>query len=116
MGLELFADTVEKSFMYIAGPMRGYVNNNHEEFDRAEQTLEKTNLWHVINPAKLDRDAGVDCADDMTKLELKEALRRDFDAIFDCESMYMLRNWEKSKGARAEHALALALGMNIHYQ
>ena len=116
MGLELFADSIIKSTVYVAGPMRGYKNNNHDEFDRVEKELISTKMYYVINPARLDRDAGVDSANDMTKLELREALRRDFNAIFECDAMYMMHGWEKSEGARAEHALASALEMRIMYQ
>ena len=47
---------------------------------------------------------------------LKEIARRDVDAIFQCEMIYMLRGWENSKGARAEHALANWIGLEIIYQ
>ena len=116
MGLELWSDSVVKSVVYVAGPMRGYENNNHDEFDRVSKELVKTKMFEVVNPAKLDRDAGVDSSNDMTKLELREALQRDFNAIFDCDAMYMMKGWEKSEGARAEHALATALGMRLMYQ
>ena len=102
--------------IYIAGPMRGYVNNNHDEFDRAEEELDKKNIWKPVNPARVDREEGVDPANDMTKLELKSALKRDVDLIFDCDCMYMLTGWAKSEGARMEHALATALGISVYYQ
>ena len=102
--------------IYIAGPMRGYVNNNHKEFDKAERVLSSKKIWEPINPARVDREEGVDPADDMTKLELKQALKRDVDLVFQCECMFMLRGWERSEGARMEHALATALGMGIQYQ
>ena len=102
--------------IYIAGPMRGYVNNNHEEFDKAEKVLSNKKVWEPINPARVDREEGVDPTNDMTKLELKQALKRDVDLVFQCECMFMLRGWERSEGARMEHALATALGMGIQYQ
>ena len=102
--------------VYIAGPMRGYENNNHEAFDNAEKTLLGKKIWDPVNPARIDRLSGVDPSDDMSKLELKEALKRDVDLIFECDCMYMLRGWEKSEGARMEHALATSLNLGIHYQ
>ena len=102
--------------VYIAGPMRGYRNNNHEEFDKAEKTLNAAGIWDPINPARVDREAGVNPSDDMTKLELRKALKRDVDLIFECDYIHMLRGWERSEGARMEHALALALGIGIQYQ
>ena len=109
-------DTTKTLRIYIAGPMRGYENNNHDAFDMAERFLSSKRIWEPVNPAKVDREAGVDPSDNMTKLELKEALKRDVDLVFDCECMYMLRGWERSEGARMEHALATALGMGIQYQ
>ena len=102
--------------VYIAGPMRGYKNNNHDEFDKAEKQLGKLRVWDPVSPARSDRDQGVDPADNMTKLELRKALKRDVDLIFGCDCLYMLRGWERSEGARMEHSLALALGMGIQYQ
>ena len=102
--------------IYIAGPMRGYERNNHDAFDRAEKLLLKKKIWNPINPAKIDREEGVDPEDNMTKLELRQALKRDVNLIFDCDCMYMLTGWGRSEGARMEHALALALGLGIQYQ
>ena len=103
--------------IYIAGPMRGYEKNNHDAFDKAEEALSKKKVWNPINPAKIDRDFGVNPEDDMTKVELREALRRDANLIFeDCECIYMLRGWERSDGAKMEHAIAVALGISIWYE
>tara|TARA_R110000824_G_scaffold44958_5_gene130457 strand:- start:1047 stop:1370 length:324 start_codon:yes stop_codon:yes gene_type:complete len=102
--------------IYIAGPMRGYEKNNHDAFDKAEAHLRGKGIWNPINPAAIDRFEGVDPDDDMTKLELKEALKRDVNLVFDCDCMYMLSGWGRSEGARMEHSLALALGLGIQYQ
>lgn len=109
-------DTTKTLRIYIAGPMRGYENNNHKAFDMAERFLSKKRVWNPVNPARIDREAGVDPADNMTKLELREALKRDVGLVFGCECMYMLRGWERSEGARMEHAIATALSMGIQYQ
>jgi hypothetical protein len=48
---------------------------------------------------------------------MRKALRRDMVAICDqCTAIYMMSNWERSKGAKAEHALAKALGLSIFYE
>ena len=36
--------------------------------------------------------------------------------LVDCDAIYMLRGWENSKGARAEHAVAVWVGLDIMYQ
>ena len=82
--------------------------------------------WNAINPAELDKDAGKPMSDPMsfapdTNYEdhefMRKALRRDMVAICDqCTAIYMMSNWERSKGAKAEHALAKALGLSIFYE
>ena len=52
----------------------------------------------------------------MSKEELRDALLRDIEAVFESDCIYMLRGWERSEGARMEHALAVALGMSIQYE
>ena len=91
--------------------MRGFENNNSLEFYKAEDKLNSVDIWDPINPARMD--------DDLYKgedIDYKEAMKRDLDVIFESDAMYMLRGWEKSDGARAEHALAVYLGLSIQYQ
>mgnify|MGYP006405083289 CR=1 FL=1 len=102
--------------VYIAGPMRGRKNLNHEAFDRAEKRLIRKMVWDPVNPAEMDRIYGIDPSKDMTKEEVKEALKRDVEALFEVHSIYMLKGWEESLGARMEHALAVALGLSIFYE
>lgn len=104
---------------YIAGPMTGYDNFNFPAFDKAEMVLRSWGI-NAVNPAQMDRDAGIDeqqlsieSAKDMARVFAK----RDCNAIIDnCSGMYMLKGWEYSVGARAEHALACWLGLEIVYE
>lgn len=49
--------------------------------------------------------------------DLRETLGADLAWIAEnADAIYMLRGWEKSKGARAEKALAEALGLEVMYQ
>ena len=114
-----------KPTIYVAGPMRGYENYNFPAFDRCSRVLREQG-WNVINPAELDKDTGKPMSDPMsfapdTNYEdhefMRKALRRDMVAICDqCTAIYMMSNWERSKGAKAEHALAKALGLSIFYE
>ena len=48
---------------------------------------------------------------------MRDALKRDMVAICnDCTAIYMMAGWESSKGAKAEYALAKALGLDIYYE
>jgi len=106
--------------IYIAGPMAGKEKFNHPAFDAAEQSLKSKGIYKPYNPALADREGGLSTAELQERIEdkaiVKRVLKRDVDAIFECSSIYMLRGWEHSKGARMEHALAVALGYSVQYQ
>lgn len=111
--------------IYIAGPMRGIKWFNFPAFDAARDKLESFG-WKVSSPADLDRLNGFDekaFADDYDWIDLSEigfdlhaAVDRDVQAIKSCQAIYMLDGWERSKGAKAEKALAEWLGVEVFYQ
>ena len=111
--------------IYIAGPMRGYADGNFPAFDRQAKNFEDKG-WIVINPAEMDRVEGsppnghVDFnpeTDYDDQEFIRTALKRDMDAICDrCTAIYMMSNWEDSRGAKAEWHLAKAIGLNIYYE
>ena len=48
---------------------------------------------------------------------MRQALKRDMVALCDdCTAIYMMNGWKKSKGANAEKALAVALGLDVYYE
>jgi len=109
------------SVIYIAGPMRGYKHYNFPAFDAAKKELESDGST-VISPADLDRDSGFDETNfpedwdwgtTASSFPLKDAARRDVDAIFDSDAIYLLDGWQDSTGANAELALARWLGLEI---
>ena len=102
--------------VYIAGPMRGIVNLNRKEFNRAEKFLKRIGIYDPINPARLDKESGMSDKELISKDGLRQAMRRDMDALLKCDVIFMLRGWEKSEGAKIEHRLATMLGMTILYQ
>tara|TARA_B100000131_G_scaffold305596_1_gene331737 strand:- start:1 stop:384 length:384 start_codon:yes stop_codon:yes gene_type:complete len=111
--------------IYVAGPMRGYENYNYPAFDYRAKKLEEMG-WTVINPAELDRNEGKPMSDPMAFSPetnyadhefMRQALKRDMDALCDdCTAIYMMANWEESRGAKAEWHLAKALGLDIFYE
>ncbi len=111
--------------IYVAGPMRGYANYNYDAFDRCATVLSNQG-WNVINPAELDRKAGKPSSDshDFDPVNnyddheyMRDALRRDMVAICEeCTAIYMMTEFEKSRGAKAEWHLAKALGLDIYYE
>tara|TARA_Y100000593_G_scaffold87420_1_gene167846 strand:+ start:35 stop:406 length:372 start_codon:yes stop_codon:yes gene_type:complete len=111
--------------IYVAGPMRGHDDYNYPAFDRQKQVLEEQG-WNVVNPADLDRDDNkpingpmeFDPENNYEDHEfMRQALKRDMVAICDeCTAIYMMSGWERSKGAKTEHALAKALGLSVYYE
>lgn len=108
------------STLYVAGGMRGYKDFNFPTFDRAEQFLRE--YGHTtINPAQHDRENGFD-GKGMTGFEplseredfdLRATLMWDLDQVANADGVAVLPGWEKSSGARAEVALAHALGVPV---
>lgn len=48
--------------------------------------------------------------------EWPEAMRMCIKAMMECDTIYMLSNWKKSRGARVEHRIAKSIGMKIIYE
>ena len=115
------------SVVYVAGPMRGYEWFNFPAFDAAVEEL-KSRIpgVQVISPADIDRKYGFDplrdCPPDYDwnvipdTLDMNDAMLRDLKAVMECDSIFMLPGWSKSKGAITERALAETLGKTIIYQ
>lgn len=109
--------------IYLAGPMRGLPYFNHTTFNEYAAALRK--LGHeVFNPVESTENLyGAGIYARHPKGDEPEAGidgRKVFflDLEFICkhaEAIAMLPGWENSKGARAEHAVAIALGHKILY-
>lgn len=101
--------------IYVAGPMSGFPNLNHEAFFEAEEQLKKHG-WQVVNPARMDLDAGIDPAQPMAEYDYEDAARRDIEALKDCDAIYLMAGWQHSRGACWERALAVHFGLRRYYQ
>lgn len=107
--------------IYLAGPMRGIPYYNFPEFDLVRNIL-RASGHEVVSPADIDRQFGFDAMAlpqdyDWTQepdgLVLKDVVARDLRALQNCEGIYMMKGWEKSKGARAERAVAEWLCLKV---
>ena len=107
--------------IYVAGPMTGRKEFNFPAFFAAEERLRRLG-WIVFNPAKHDQESGIDVTGttgnpaEIPAFSLREALAWDMSRICEADAIYMLHGWEHSSGARAEHALANALKLQIIYE
>lgn len=114
--------------IYLAGPMQGYPEFNYPAFHRAAKLLRDMGHF-VFNPAEeADKlNGGVSLVagnhtgnneqvEQEHGISLRQILCVDMTWICqEAEAIALLPGWESSKGARAEHALATALGIKFHY-
>ena len=89
---------------FISGAMTGIENFNREAFFKAEEELKKKG-YVVLNPATLPDGLERECYLDI-----------DFAMLRQADSIYMLKGWEKSKGARGELLVALMLGIDVLFE
>lgn len=111
--------------IYLAGPMRGIPEFNFPAF--ADATARLRAAGHtVFNPAERDNQRhGTDIsrgnatgdAHQAAKdhgFNLREALADDLAYIcLEADAIALLPNWQISKGATAERATAVALGLQV---
>lgn len=114
--------------IYIAGPMRGIPEFNFPAFYAAEERL-RADGHTVFNPARRDSERH---GEDISKgnstgdealaavqhgFSLREALRDDTAWItMEADAISMLPGWQRSTGATAERALAIALHLEVMYE
>nr|DAL72517.1 MAG TPA: chromosomal replication initiator protein [Caudoviricetes sp.] len=93
--------------IYISGPISGLpLETVYNNFTNAEvQLLEQG--YEVVNPFNNGLPPTA---------TWEEHMRADLKLLLDCDAIYMLEGWEKSRGARIEYALAVDLKMDVQYQ
>lgn len=91
--------------IYISGQITGLkLEDARALFERAEILLQERG-YIPVNPMKLNPHT-----DGKT---WKEYMLDDLNALFDCEAIYLLDNWQGSKGARIEYQVAKEMDMVI---
>ena len=91
-----------KKKVYISGP----ITNDPDykaKFAKAEKLL--SSEYKVINPAN-----------QIVQLDWTGYMKIDIAEMLRCDCLYMLKGWQKSKGARLEYDIATRLGMRIMLQ
>lgn len=89
--------------IYISGPMTG-VDNYKEQFAKVEQELQEQG-YSVVNPAFVDFI--------LSDGSYEDYMRVDMFLLDMCDTIYMLKGWEKSCGANREYGYALAKDYTI---
>ncbi len=106
---------IKKPRIYIAGAMSGIAQNNFPAFFEKEKQLQDAG-WEVINPARLDMEAGVTENTEENQWEYQNCAKRDIEVLFTCNAIYMLSGFQFSKGACWERALATHIGLKKYYE
>ena len=98
--------------IYCSGPMTGYKKANNPAFDRAAKRLRKKG-FKVLSPPEEDLKKFKKIPENPTPEFWQKVLRRDLKDMLRCDSIHLLKGWEKSKGATLEYMLAKELGMKV---
>ena len=96
--------------IYLAGPMTKMPRLNFPAFDKAAKQL-RAQGHIVFSPAEADRlEYGKSLKEIRKHANYRDCLRKDLNWILNhAEAIAILPGWKKSKGVKAEKALAEAL-------
>ena len=92
--------------IYISGKITGNPNYTNEFFE-AEKWLQEQG-HRTINPSNLNVV--------FPELTYEEYMKVDYALLQMADGIFMLHNWQKSKGACAELSFAKSLGKKVVYQ
>lgn len=92
--------------IYISGKITGIEDEAYKLFEIAENKL-KLDGYEVVNPMKLPHNH-----DKSWEAYMKECIV----ALMSCDTIYMLSNYYRSKGAFLEIALAKELRIKVIYE
>lgn len=101
--------------VYVAGPMRGHPGRNKVAFYESTNALRRRGMT-VVSPAEMDEEYGnlPDGAPGVWEPVDQLAIRRDIEALFECDAVVVLPGWETSDGATLEVSVAVAAGIPVH--
>jgi hypothetical protein len=83
--------------VYISGPVSGVIDCNEQAFKKAERILNRAG-YKTINPVQECKDAGL--------TDWLECMELCLEKEKECNIIYMLKDWENSKGAKIEYKYA----------
>jgi len=98
-------------YIYISGK----ITDNpqwKEQFKVAEMKLMAQGDCVVINPQAIAEEV----EKEVENPTYKDYFQADLRLLLICSTIYMLPNWKDSRGAKIEHSIAEALGMEIIYE
>lgn len=93
--------------VYIAGPITGIPNNNRRAFDAAVKHLREGGR-DPVSPAELEEKIG---AGHPWQVYMNRALS----LMLDCEAVFVLPGWQRSRGASLEVYVATQIALPVHF-
>ena len=93
--------------IYISGKITG-TDDYLQRFERAEKHLNNMNITDVMNPAKVNSY--------LPELSYSQYIKMSLCMLEMCDTVYMLKNWENSVGAKLEWEFAKANNYKIMYE
>lgn len=100
--------------IYISGAISGLEEQaTRKRFEEAKQRWQALG-FPVINPFDLYDEAKIYYASE--SIAWGKMMRLDLKALEECQTIYMLKGWENSPGARIERDFAVRLGLEVIYE
>jgi len=101
---------ISNQVVYISGPVTGIPNNNEDTFLAAERLLLSLGC-RIFNPQHIEKP--IDPITDETLWQYY--MHFCVQALPEVDAIFMLPDWQNSKGAVWEHRIAQMLGLEIFY-
>lgn len=101
---------VAHEVVYISGPVTGKKDLNKPQFTRAQEMLLSAGCT-VFNPAHVEGPIDPLTDDALWAYFMHFCVR----ALPECDAIFLLPDWQNSKGAKWEKKIADMLGLNVYY-
>ena len=97
----------EKKRIYISGPISGHdIDERRKAFKEAAKLLESFG-YEPVNPMENGLPA---------EATTHQHMKRDFELLLSCDTIYMMRRWLHSAGCKVEFDVATACGMKVIFE
>ena len=96
----------DRFHFYLSGPMTGLPDYNRSAFDEVAKDLREKG-YAVFSPAEVGHRDQI--------MSRSWYMRKDIQALLQCDAVMMLPNWEQSEGAKLEFEIAKQLELPVKF-